>query len=196
MLSFFSKKQRQKDENRNQMQFIQEQLKSIETGQREWQLLFEESMHRLEARQKKCELAAENVQELIESHEEAFLSKEKIVSKEKLLAGCILNYEEALYQMARIIRQSGAAAPEWTKQLDILIKQQHNKIGELDLSIIGSSNAPVDFRLHEIVGIKETVHLENKDLICEVIVPGLIYQGEVLKKAKIIAYKLQEGTEE
>ncbi|MFA9466248.1 MAG: hypothetical protein ACERKN_18430 [Velocimicrobium sp.] len=195
MLSFLHSRN-EKKESITRIQRIEEKLEVQAREQSEqWSMLFE-NMQKMLQKQRKNDSVMESVFETIEEHADAFTLYETTKSNEKMLTGYIMEYDETLFQMGRMMKQAGAEMAEWAQQIEDMRKQVSNRMKTMDLIRIDDSNVPVDFKVHEIVSVERTIQFELQGMVHDIIVPGWIYKGEVLKKAKIIAYKLQEGTNE
>lgn len=192
MLSFLKQKEKVKQDEI--LRRVEEQLQKQGKRQEEQWTAVQDNIQKLLSRQRKSEIVTESLLEMIEEHTNAFLSQDRIKSNEKSLAEYILKYDESLHHMERMLRKSEGEASEWAKQLNTSRQQLCDRMKEIEVSIIKDSGVPVDFRIHEIVSIQYTTQSEKRDKVCEIIVPGLSYQKEVLRKAKITAYKYQEET--
>lgn len=195
MISLFKFGMKEK-EKEQKLQRIMDQLQLHEKLIREQTLVHQEEYKQLLHRQRKSEALLESLLEEIEYQKEEFIQKESIKSNEKALAGYILRYEEGLHQFHRILTMAGGEADEWAVQLHTIRAQIGCSMTEGVISIIIDTDVPIDFTLHEIIGVSPTKQADKNGIICEVITPGISYLGEVLKKAKVIAYKYTKEKEE
>jgi molecular chaperone GrpE (heat shock protein) len=194
-MSFFMKRNK-KNEMDLKIQLIYEKLQSLEKSQEEQQSLQADYSQKMLSRQRKSESVIESIFEAIEEYKAVFQQQNMIKSNEKALAAFIRGYDESLQHMERMLINSEGEDSEWVKQLHMMREQLCEGMAELELLIIKDCDIPVDFALHEVIGISYTDQAERNSRVCEIIAPGLYFQNEVQKKAKVIVYKYKEDTKE
>lgn len=57
----------------------------------------------------------------------------------------------------------------------------------------GASGEPVDYRLHEVLQAVEPETAGQEGTIAEVYSQGMLYQGTVIRKARVSAYRRKEN---
>ena len=98
-------------------------------------------------------------------------------------------YQEQLWNM-RIYAEKNDSV--WHQQLMLIEKIVQEKMVFSGLRIIDKAGCTINYELHEIIELKDTVD-KNKDKTVSVIYrPGYIYQGKVQKKAQVSVYQLKE----
>lgn len=193
MLPFIAKRKENND-NISKIQLILERLQVQGKLQEEQWSIQKEDFQKLLTRQRKSETIMGNILETLEEYRAALEEQNIMRSKEKVLAGYINSYDGSLYQIERMLCEAEGEDSVWVKQLHGMREQLCDSLKGSELRIIKESNIPVDFTLHEVIGICDTEQIEKNNRVCKVITPGVSFQGEVLNKAKITAYKYKEDT--
>ena len=193
MLPFIGK-WKEKNSNINKIQLILEKLQEQEKLQEEQWSIQREDVQKLLTRHRKSETIIDNILETLEEYQAALEEQNSMKSKEKVLVGYINSYDESLHQIERMLCEAEGEESVWVKQLHGMREQLCDSMKRSELRIIMDSDILVDFALHEVIGICDTKQREKSNTICEVITPGIYFQGEVLNKAKVIAYQYKEDT--
>ena len=72
----------------------------------------------------------------------------------------------------------------WHKQFRMM-SQKRKQVGSLaQIQEIGTVGEPFNYRLHDIIKTEETDQETVDGIISRVYAPGLLYQGQVIKKAQ------------
>ncbi|MDF2907868.1 MAG: hypothetical protein K0R34_3189 [Herbinix sp.] len=176
------------------MQLILDQFQRLEMRQEEQENLQREDIQKLLARQRKSETIMDNILEILDEYRIALEAQNSMRNKEKVLVGYINSYDESMQQVERMLSEAEGEDSVWVKQLQLMREQLCDSMKGAELRIIKDCDISVDFTLHEVIGISDTKLREKNNRVCKVVTPGVSYQGEVLNKAKIIAYQYKEDT--
>ncbi|MBD9200272.1 MAG: nucleotide exchange factor GrpE [Prevotella sp.] len=77
----------------------------------------------------------------------------------------------------------------WHEQFRMM-SQKRKQVGSLaQIQEIGTVGEPFNYRLHDIIKTEETDQETVDGIISRVYAPGLLYQGQVIKKAQVCVYK-------
>ncbi|HAX52810.1 nucleotide exchange factor GrpE [Muricomes intestini] len=186
---FFSARRKEKNESISKIPLILDKLWSVEKLQEEQWKLQQENYQTLLTRQRKSEVVIENILEVLDEYKTILEEQNSARSKEKVLVGYISAYDGSLHQLERMFRNIEGKEGEWVKQLEGIKKQLRDNMEKSELKIIKEQDITVDFNLHEVVGICDTEQKEKDGQVCEVIIPGMIFEGNVVNKAKVTAYQ-------
>ena len=81
--------------------------------------------------------------------------------------------------------------PAWEKQLTLAQAQLQPARIEAGFTVTGKEGEKADYDLHEVISVQETDKPDQNGLIEKVYEPGFCWQGAVLKKAKVSAYRFR-----
>ena len=134
------------------------------------------------------------VEDMLESWEE-FQEKQEELQK-TLLSGmgaqdgivrlCIA-YEQQMHNIRRMADED----PDWKKQLDLIESQLQPAREKAGFIVTGKKGESVDFSLHEVVQVQDTDKEGENGRIENVYEPGISWQGQIYKKAKVCAWRYQ-----
>ena len=128
---------------------------------------------------------------LEEQQEEQRKSRDQIrkleAEQEKLLK-LLAVYQEQLWGMKRY---AGQNAPEWISQLELMEKAAEGARLSSGIAWIEESGVQVDYALHEVIEARTTSEEAMDMRVAEIYSPGVIWRGEVKKKARVAAYRLE-----
>lgn len=170
-------------------------LKQEERQSAQWNEAME-MMQKILQKQKKQDSVIEGIYETIEEHTDAFSEYKEKKSKEDKLLAFIMEYDEGMYQMRKMLQVAKVEETGWESSVEQIRKQLKAKVLEVGLVCMDETGERVNYQLQELVGVVPTNQQELHGIIQEIIVPGWIYQGELLKKAKVMAYKYEGDTQE
>ncbi|MFI3212319.1 MAG: nucleotide exchange factor GrpE [Eubacteriales bacterium] len=151
----------------------------------------EELLQKSIKRQRKVESTIDSMSELIEEHTDSFLIQSQIQSRESFLIQTLIEQDEYLYRLSSIMKQ-GSTTSNWIEQIHSMQSITHQKLRTVNLHVISDEQVLIDFQIHEVIDIFPTYNISNKNKVYQIITPGYLYQGTILKKATIIAYKYEE----
>ena len=138
------------------------------------------------------DMALEDCLEALEEQQEEESQSRKQIRKleaeqEKLLK-LLAVYQEQLWGMKQYAQQN---APEWLSQLELMEKAAEGARLSSGITWIEEAGVQVDYALHEVIEAR-AVSGEEKDMrVAQVYSPGMIRNGEVIKKARVAAYRLE-----
>ncbi len=167
------------DINENSASVLAERL---EVRQRKQENMLEETLELLDG-------CGENLEALKETQETIMLQKEQ--EKQSLL-DVIMLYGEYMEQLRQNISKSSGSSSQWDRQWDIMeisLKRMREKAG---ISMIMDDKEPADPERVQVVKQEWTSDPEKHNYVYETVVPGWIYSGKVIQKAKVIVYKYGE----
>ena len=103
---------------------------------------------------------------------------------EKNLA--LLSWEN--YEQLRILGNAAKGNEAWERQLALALRKSLEEMAKLNIAVIAAWQEPVNYELHEVIVTAETQEESRHGTVKETFESGLIYKGEVLKKAKVCAW--------
>lgn len=127
----------------------------------------------------------DELQEEKEIKEEKEQTENAAAGREKKLCQLIAIYSEQLHTLEEILSEKEG----WKEQFSIMKQKRNPFCGLAQIQETGNAGEVFDYRLHEIIETKETDQEEQEGMIAKVYVPGLIYQGKIMKKAQVCVYK-------
>lgn len=137
--------------------------------------------------QKSIRKSMESVADLADTIEEAISQKEEQLDTSSELALCnVLGlYMDQLW----LLEDTLSKDDEWKKQFAIM-KQKRQSLERLAaVQQTGNLGEQFDYRIHEILQTEDTAEEAKEGVIAKMYAPGLVYRGEVIKKAKVCVYR-------
>ena len=133
------------------------------------------------------------VEDMLESWEE-FQGKQEELQKaisgmaaqDRIVQLCIA-YEQQMHN----IRRMAAEDPDWKKQLELIEGQLQPAREKAGFVVTGKKGEAADFSLHEVIMVQDTDKEDLNGRIESVYEPGICWQGQVYKKAKVCAWRFQ-----
>lgn len=113
----------------------------------------------------------------------------KLEEEKGKLLKLLLVYQEQLWNMKRYAKQKDEA---WSRQLGLMEKAAESSRLSCGIAWIEENGVQVDYELHEVIEARAVSEEEMDMKVAEVYSPGLIYHGNVRKKAKVAAYRLEQ----
>ena len=127
----------------------------------------------------------DQLQEDKEADDELKELQEKSSEREKKLCQLISIYSEQLHTIEEFLSDKEG----WHEQFRMM-SQKRKQVGSLaQIQEIGTVGEPFNYRLHDIIKTEETDQETVDGIISRVYAPGLLYQGQVIKKAQVCVYK-------
>lgn len=77
----------------------------------------------------------------------------------------------------------------WKQQYAMLNRKIKTESRFCTLEDTGTVGEPVDYRLHEVLQVMEPGTKEQEGTIAKVCSHGMLYQGNVIRKARVVAYR-------
>ena len=203
---FFRKKQRkEKDANQKlnlqkkiQKETIQEieihQEKIAQQIQQEIQKVADEQKEQLselfemqQQMQKSIRKNIESVEDLADTIEESVSQKEEQLDTSSELAMCnVLGlYMDQLW----LLEDALSKDDEWKKQFAIMNQKRQSLERLAAVQQTGNPGEHFDYRFHEILQTEDTAEEAKEGVIAKMYAPGLVYRGEIIKKAKVCVYR-------
>ncbi|MGB8454093.1 MAG: nucleotide exchange factor GrpE [Anaerocolumna sp.] len=139
----------------------------------------------------------EELIEMAEENKEDKLNLEKALDNENKqkngLLNLILQYQEYLDLInSHLTVDSNYGEAEnfnqWKAQLDLVYSELDHNMSLNGIEKISDIKVKVNTELHQIIETTETDHPYTNETVSKILVPGCIYHGTVIRKAKIIAY--------
>ena len=127
----------------------------------------------------------DQLQEEKEADDEIKELQKKSSEREKQLCQLISIYSEQLHTIEEFLSDKEG----WHEQFRMM-SQKRKQVGFLaQIQEIGTVGEPFNYRLHDIIKTEETAQETVDGIISRVYAPGLLYQGQVIKKAQVCVYK-------
>ena len=131
----------------------------------------------------------DEMQEEREEEEEKGTALKAASDREKKLCELIGIYEEQLH----LLEEQLVSSDGWKDQI-CLMRQKRKQAGKLaQLQETGEEGEPFDYLLHEAVETADTEEEKQDSCIAKVYTPGFVYQGKVMRKAKVVVYRRRKG---
>ena len=109
---------------------------------------------------------------------------EKNAETRKLLS-FIISCDEQFFSLGKILSKDSRWASEWER---LAFEREKLRLS-IGLSMTDKAGVPVNYALHEVISTETTSDKKLAMTVMDVYEPGFLYKGEVLRKAKICAYK-------
>jgi molecular chaperone GrpE (heat shock protein) len=195
---FFGKHSKAPDPTQEALHRIEEQLAHQEDSLREIATAREAVQNQLESLDKqisKHDMAIENLldemQEAQENDDSARAAAEEQRRNQENLLALIASYQEQFWQIRRFFGEKDEA---WSEQLALMEQTLENARIHCGITAIDQVGAPVDYALHEVIDLTDSDTCDKT--VAEIYSPGYLYQGKVMKKAKIAAYRKTSAQKE
>ncbi len=118
------------------------------------------------------------------------VAKEKELCEERTrLLKLIMTYDIQIGIMKNAVQTS--AEEDWAEQIAMMEKKLSGELAAARISRIGSSGDEVNYELHEVISIEDTSLSSLHGKIARVLENGYMHEGQVLKKARVSAYRYQ-----
>ena len=128
------------------------------------------------------------LEEQQEEQKESRKQIRKLEAEQEKLLKLLSVYREQLWGMKQYAQQN---AQEWLSQLELMEKAAEGARLSSGITWIEEAGVQVDYALHEVIEAR-AVSGEEKDMrVAQVYSPGMIRNGEVIKKARVAAYRLE-----
>ena len=107
--------------------------------------------------------------------------------REMALLEVIILFHDQFHALKRAAEQAGDSV--WKRQLEFAEEKLSGRYPLVDLQVINAKGAPVNYDLHEVIGVEETSDRAQTMRVADVYVCGYAYRGKVVRKAKVSAYQ-------
>lgn len=97
----------------------------------------------------------------------------------------VLFYQEQTYRVNHILSED----ENWNSSVQIMEKDENNKLQKNGMSAINTTDTVFTYELHEAIEVVDTECSQQDGKIAVIYVPGLLYQGKVIRKAKVAVYR-------
>lgn len=142
-----------------------------------------QSEQRKEARELSAALAAATDRE-----------RKQAAEREEKLTELVMAAYDQLYALRRAAEESHDEV--WERQLALAWRKLNDAQLPAGFLPVCESGVPVNYAVHEVIGVTEPESPEQEYQVAEICSCGYIRVGEVLRKAKIIAYHTNLNREE
>lgn len=159
---------------------------------------FDESMEKSQKMIRRLSDTMEDFLDTYQEENEALCQVQKqiedIKRQEQKLLGLIGLYQEHIELVEEWIAEHMPAGSEgaqeaWRQQHQILKEKLVTEGRFCMIDSIGMPGEMVDYRLHEVIEAIEADKEEQGGKVAKIFRQGMIYQGKVIKKARVQAYK-------
>lgn len=202
---FFLNKYGKKREDEEQI--LSEQLAEQRKEARQWTETISARLDRLEERQqageKQLRRQSESFEDVLEELQEREQEQKyfqtqlgEYVRREQellALADCCRGHFQLLKQ--RILADPGLNETQktaWERQLQMMEQEATSIMRRCGMEEVGLPGEAVDYETCEVLDIKECTDETQAGTIAQVYRPGRIYQGRLLVKAQVSAYRLKK----
>ena len=96
-----------------------------------------------------------------------------------------------MHEQQNDVRRQLVGSEIWKRQFILAEQKQEKLMAQAGYRVTGEMTEPVDYELHEIVGVQETEDPALNHCIAQVLEHGYIYRDHV-RKARVIAYQYKE----
>lgn len=165
-------------------QQIQQEIQKVAEKQKEQ---LSELFEMQQQMQKSIRKNMESVEDLADTIEESVSQKEEQLDTSSELALCnVLGlYMDQLW----LLEDALSKDDEWKKQFAIMNQKRQSLERLAAVQQTGNPGEHFDYRFHEILQTENTTEEAKEGVIAKMYAPGLVYRGEVIKKAKVCVYR-------
>ena len=165
-------------------QQIQQEIQKVAEKQKEQ---LSELFEMQQQMQKSIRKNIESVEDLADTIEESVSQKEEPLDTSSELALCnVLGlYMDQLW----LLEDALSKDDEWKKQFAIMNQKRQSLERLAAVQQTGNPGEHFDYRFHEILQTENTTEEAKEGVIAKMYAPGLVYRGEVIKKAKVCVYR-------
>lgn len=176
----------QKLENLIKNESVKDNIAQIETRQKKQENMLEESLDLLD----ECQESMRGLKEVEEERQ-----KQAEESEKKLLQ-LIMTYGESMNRISSDISGNEQLDPGWKQQMELTQMMLKRAMEEVGISMISDEGLPADPARVQVVDQELCSEREKHNCVKSTVIPGWIYGGRILKKAKVSVYKYQEELED
>lgn len=128
--------------------------------------------------------------ELAEEYKEQLENREECTKQFLSLVQLLLLQNRLLQnEIEKIYSQNDTGLQAWKQQAELLEQQTQNAMSQCQIQLFGAEGQAVDGACHQVLEAIDTDDPTKHSRIAKVHEPGILYQGNVLKKATVTAYK-------
>lgn len=115
--------------------------------------------------------------------------------RERALLDTLLDLHDQFHALRRAAEQADDRV--WKRQLELTEEKMSGQYALADLQMIAEKGAPINYDLHEVIGVEPTENRAQAMRVADAYTCGYIYRGIVIRKAKVSAFQWtgQEGAE-
>ena len=128
--------------------------------------------------------------ELAEEYKEQLENREECTKQFLSLVQLLLLQNRLLQnEIERMYSQNDTGLQAWKQQAELLEQQTRNAMSQCQIQLFGAEGQAVDGACHQVLEAIDTDDPTKHSRIAKVHEPGILYQGNVIKKATVTAYK-------
>lgn len=128
--------------------------------------------------------------ELAEEYKEQLENREECTKQFLSLVQLLLLQNRLLQnEIEKMYSQNDTGLQAWKQQAELLEQQTQNAMSQCQIQLFGAEGQAVDGACHQVLEAIDTDDPTKHSRIAKVHEPGILYQGNVLKKATVTAYK-------
>ena len=128
--------------------------------------------------------------ELAEEYKEQLENREECTKQFLSLVQLLLLQNRLLQnEIERMYSQNDTGLQAWKQQAELLEQQTQNAMSQCQIQLFGAEGQAVDGACHQVLEAIDTDDPTKHSRIAKVHEPGILYQGNVIKKATVTAYK-------
>lgn len=128
--------------------------------------------------------------ELAEEYKEQLENREECTKQFLSLVQLLLLQNRLLQnEIEKMYSQNDTGLQAWKQQAELLEQQTRNAMSQCQIQLFGAEGQAVDGACHQVLEAIDTDDPTKHSRIAKVHEPGSLYQGNVIKKATVTAYK-------
>lgn len=128
--------------------------------------------------------------ELAEEYKEQLENREECTKQFLSLVQLLLLQNRLLQnEIEKMYSQNDTGLQAWKQQAELLEQQTQNAMSQCQIQLFGAEGQAVDGACHQVLEAIDTDDPTKHSRIAKVHEPGILYQGNVIKKATVTAYK-------
>lgn len=128
--------------------------------------------------------------ELAEEYKEQLENREECTKQFLSLVQLLLLQNRLLQnEIEKMYSQNDTGLQAWKQQAELLEQQTRNAMSQCQIQLFGAEGQAVDGACHQVLEAIDTDDPTKHSRIAKVHEPGILYQGNVIKKATVTAYK-------
>ena len=136
-------------------------------------------------------ITLEDIVDCVEQNTQQW-NKDKLYQDQKQgeiqqLLNVIRFYQEQVHAIGGFLSED----IKWNSTIEMIYKKEKVVTVTNGITAITEEGIPYTYELHEIIDVKETVDVQKDGLVEKVHIPGCMYQGNVVQKAKVTVYRFE-----
>ena len=117
----------------------------------------------------------------------------EVSDREEALLDLCMDFHDLLFSLRRTAENG---SPEWARQFSLVDRKLSESRVPAGFQVLCDTDVPVNYSLHEVVAAEDTSDPDMDQMISDVYTCGYLYQGRVLRKASVAAFRCRAAEPE